>query len=99
MTILLIDDDPEILHVATYALEKLGHHVITAATGAQAVARARAERLDAILMDLVLPDIEPPALLAELRCDRGRAAPIILMTARHAPPEASEPGVVGVIEK
>lgn len=99
MTILLIDDDPEILHIATYALEKLGHHVVSAATGAEAVAHAQAGHFDAIVADVVLPDVETPVLLAQLRRDRTRATPIVLLTARHAPPEASEPGVVGVIEK
>jgi CheY-like chemotaxis protein len=99
MTILLIDDDPEILHIAGYALQKLGHRVVSAATGAEAVDRVRTESLDVIVMDVVLPDIEAPALLDVLRGSGAGATPIVLLTARRTPDEASHPGVIGVIQK
>lgn len=99
MKILLVDDDPEILYIARYALEKGGHDVLSATTGVEAMTLARAEGLDVIVTDVVLPDMEAWDLLTRLRRGPAPATPIVLLTARQTPSEASHPGVVGVIEK
>ncbi|MEA2191019.1 MAG: hypothetical protein QOI73_1140, partial [Solirubrobacteraceae bacterium] len=54
-SVLMCDDNAEILEVTGTVLEQRGYHVIPALTGEQAVERAIAERPDVILLDLQLP--------------------------------------------
>ncbi len=55
--ILIVDDSPTELHVLSGMLEKNGHSVISAADGEEGVARAKAEKPDLILMDVVMPGL------------------------------------------
>jgi len=58
-TILLIDDEEMILDVGKSMLEKLGYHVLAAAAGSQAVEiyRKRADEIDLIILDLIMPEM------------------------------------------
>ena len=100
MRILLVDDDPEIQHVVRLALEKIGgHDVIPAASAAEALERARTEPLDLVLLDVVLPDRDGMAVLAELREGPGRDVPVLLLTAHRGTVEGRASGIAGIIEK
>ena len=98
--ILIIDDEEDLREVAQVALETLvGWQVLTAASGAEGLERARAERPDAILLDVMMPGDDGVAALERLKADPGTAAiPVILLTAkvrvaRH-PPESGAAGVI-----
>ena len=58
-TILLIDDEDMILDVGKSMLEKLGYHVLVAVAGGQAVEiyRKRANEIDLIILDLIMPEM------------------------------------------
>jgi CheY-like chemotaxis protein/anti-sigma regulatory factor (Ser/Thr protein kinase) len=82
--LLVIDDDPDIGDVARLALEQLGPYtVVTARSGPDGVRLAREQRPDAILLDVMMPEVDGPATLALLRADDALAGvPILFLTAK-----------------
>lgn len=82
--ILLVDDEADIREVATLSLQVVGSwRVSSAAGGAQAIAMARAERPDAIVLDVMMPDLDGPATLRRLQADPQTSdIPVIFLTAK-----------------
>jgi CheY-like chemotaxis protein len=82
--ILLVDDEDDIREVAALSLEAVGGwRVSSAADGSAGVAMARAERPDAILLDVMMPGLDGPATFARLQADPlTRDIPVILLTAK-----------------
>ena len=80
-TILVVDDEPHIVLGLRDALEFEGFRVITADKGKEAIALARAESPDAIILDLMLPDVNGYAVCDELR-RLNAVVPIVMLTAR-----------------
>ena len=66
-TILVVDDEPHIVMGLRDALEFEGFRVISAAQGKEGIALARSEAPDAIILDLMLPDMNGYAVCEELR--------------------------------
>ncbi len=80
-TILVIDDEPQIVMGLRDALEFEGFKVAAAGKGREGLALARSENPDAVILDLMLPDMNGYAVCEELR--RWNAfVPIIMLTAR-----------------
>jgi two-component system alkaline phosphatase synthesis response regulator PhoP len=84
MKILIIDDEEDVRRIAHLSLTHVGgHEVIEAAGGAAGIDKARAERPDAILLDVMMPAMDGPATLAQLQADEStRAIPVVFVTAR-----------------
>jgi DNA-binding response OmpR family regulator len=80
-TILVIDDEPHIVMGLRDALEFEGFRVIAAGKGKEGVALARNEAPDAIILDLMLPDVNGYAVCEELRRINA-LVPILMLTAR-----------------
>ena len=82
--ILLVDDEDDIREVAALSLEAVGGwRVSSASDGNHGVAMARAERPDAILLDVMMPGLDGPATFARLQEDPlTRDIPVILLTAK-----------------
>jgi DNA-binding response OmpR family regulator len=80
-TILVIDDEPHIVMGLRDALEFEGFRVIAAGKGKDGVALARSEGPDAIILDLMLPDVNGYAVCEELRRIDAHV-PILMLTAR-----------------
>ena len=80
-TILLIEDEPHIVLGLRDALEFEGFRVVAAARGREGVTLARSETPDAIILDLMLPDMNGYAICEEIRRLDG-VVPIIMLTAR-----------------
>lgn len=78
--ILVVDDEPKIVKLARDYLEKSGFQVLSAGEGPTALAMARRERPDLIVLDLMLPGINGYDVCRMLR--RESAVPIIMLTAR-----------------
>ena len=85
VTILVVDDDPRILSVVSRGLRFEGYEVQTAADGAEALRIARATPPHAVVLDVMLPDMDGLEVCRRLR--RGTDAPIIMLTARDAIPD------------
>ncbi len=81
-TILVVDDEPKIVKQARDYLERSGFRVVTAADGQTALAVARDQRPDLIVLDLNLPGMDGLDVCRALR--RGSDVPIIMLTARVA---------------
>jgi CheY-like chemotaxis protein len=81
--ILVVEDDIDVARVLGQMLERAGYVVDAAASGAQALERARQTRYAAITLDLLLPDIGGQQLIGQLRGEAATAGvPIIVISAR-----------------
>jgi two-component system phosphate regulon response regulator PhoB len=81
--VLVVDDEPDIAGLVAYHLAKAGYRVTTAGDGSEALARARAERPDLVVLDLLLPGRSGLEVLADLRRgEETRHMGVILLTAR-----------------
>jgi DNA-binding response OmpR family regulator len=80
-TVLLVDDEESIQKVLTYPLEREGYRVVQARDGEEALERYRAESIDLVVLDLMLPRLDGLAVCRRLREERS-AVPIIMLTAR-----------------
>ncbi|MCB9895538.1 MAG: response regulator [Planctomycetes bacterium] len=82
-TILIIEDEPDIMEVLKYNLEKNRYRVATAGSGEDGLAAARATQPDLVLLDLMLPGIDGLEVCRKLRDDeRTRDLPVIMLTAK-----------------
>ena len=102
--ILLIEDEDDIREVAMLSLETVGGwQTITAKCGPEGVAMAAAEQPDAILLDVMMPDMDGPATLQLLLSNPAtHDIPVIFMTAKVQAAEKrklSELGAKGLIAK
>jgi two-component system alkaline phosphatase synthesis response regulator PhoP len=80
--ILAVDDEPELTDLISYHLGRLGHKVVTAANGWEALDQIKRERPDIILLDLMLPDLDGFGVCEILRRDPVTATiPIIIISA------------------
>ena len=78
--VLIADDDRLVRSMLTELLAELGHAVIEAANGADAVALARRETPDLLILDLLMPKLSGLDALQALRAS-GLGAPAVLLTA------------------
>jgi CheY-like chemotaxis protein len=80
-TILVIDDDPLILEMATELLAEKGHRALSALGGSEGLTQARAERPDLILLDYHMPRIDGLAVVQRLKADAvTRRIPVVALT-------------------
>ena len=78
--ILVVDDDPLILHSITLSLQQEGYDVAPAATGTEALAIAERDAPDLVILDLVLPDLTGVEVCRRLR--RTSSVPVLYLSAR-----------------
>jgi DNA-binding response OmpR family regulator len=81
--VLVVDDEVYILHILDFSLGAEGFDVITAADGEQALSRARSERPDLIVMDIMMPRLDGYETCQRLKTDPAtKDIPILLLSAR-----------------
>jgi CheY-like chemotaxis protein len=82
--ILVIDDEDDIRQLIQTCLEIMGGwQVITAASGSEGINLAQSERPDAIILDVMMPDMDGFMTLEKLHSDKiASNIPVILLTAR-----------------
>jgi len=82
--VLIIDNEEGVLGLARASLEAPGGwRVLTARSGKEGLACAAAERPDAILLDVMMPDLDGPATVRQLRANPAtRSIPVILLSAK-----------------
>ena len=102
--VLVIDDEGDIREVARVSLEMVGGwEALTAGSGGEGLDTARAEQPDAILLDVMMPDMDGPSTFNKLQADAAiRNIPVILLTAKVQVNDRrrfAELGVMGVIAK
>ena len=81
--VLILDDEPDIRYLAAVGLERFsGMSVREAATADEVIALAREDAPDVILLDVVMPREDGPAVFGRLKGDPATSAlPVIFMTA------------------
>jgi two-component system, OmpR family, alkaline phosphatase synthesis response regulator PhoP len=82
-SILIVDDEEDVLELVRYNLDKNGYKTIMASTGEDALTKARSKMPDMIILDLMLPGIDGLEVCKQLKNDaKTRNIPIIMLTAR-----------------
>ena len=104
MKILIVEDEDDIRTIIRLSLERLGGMaVIEAGGGRAALELALSERPDAILLDVMMPELDGAATLQALRRDEATARiPVIFLTAKALPGEVERLrrlGAVAVLTK
>src|SRR5207302_9304648 len=79
-TILLVDDEDAVQKLLTYPLEREGFRVMQARDGEEALRRFGTERVDLVVLDLMLPKLDGLEVCRRLRAQSS--VPIIMLTAR-----------------
>jgi CheY-like chemotaxis protein len=102
--VLCIDDDRLLRKIAKSALERDAEFSLTTAdSAAVALSLVRARAFDLILLDVVMPEMDGPALLRALRNEpRARAIPVAFLTAQTQARDVThllELGAIGVLKK
>lgn len=102
--VLVVDDDPDIRKIAQTSLELVeGWQVLTASNGAEALLLAAEQRPEAILLDVMMPEMDGPETFRLLTGQPAtEAIPVVLLTARVHPKDSTpfpDLGVAGVIAK
>ncbi len=98
--ILVVDDNDDVRELAKMSLEMCDScEVLTAASAAEGLAMAAKEHPDAILLDVMMPDMDGPTALGHLRnMPETRAIPVILLTAKITPRDRDQFAHLGVAE-
>jgi DNA-binding response OmpR family regulator len=79
-TILLVDDEESIQKLLAYPLEREGYRVLQARDGEEALTRFASERVDLVVLDIMLPKLDGLEVCKRLRAESE--VPIIMLTAR-----------------
>ena len=102
--VLIVDDEDDIREVAQISLEMMaGWKVLTASSGCEGLRIARSDQPDAILLDVMMPDMDGPTTFQKLQADPAiRHIPVVLLTAKWQSADRkrfAELGVAGVLAK
>ncbi len=83
-TVLIVDDDPEVLRSLDSQIVEHGYRVLAARGGMEALELVESESPDIIILDLVLPDIEGSEVVLRLKADSSTVRiPILVLTGAH----------------
>jgi two-component system OmpR family response regulator len=80
MRVLVVEDEPDLLRVVAMALREAGYAVDEAADGEEGLFKATSWDYDALVLDLMLPNLDGLELLRRLR--QTRKTPVLILTAR-----------------
>ncbi len=82
-TVLVIEDEEDILELIRYNLDREGYRVVCAESGEKGLEIARRQRPDLLLLDLMLPGLDGLEVCKRLKTDSAAASlPIVMVTAR-----------------
>jgi CheY-like chemotaxis protein len=96
---MVVDDEPAICDMLTTVLSDEGYQSVAVSSGAEALARAAAERPDLFLIDLMMPGMDGRTLAARLRAMPEMAATPIIMMSAAVRTMATPPGVAEFLAK
>lgn len=89
--ILVIDDDPDAVETMTAILETRDYEVVTALSGLEGITKAREEKPDLIIMDVMMPKLDGFTICKMIKDNEQiKNIPVILLTGK---------GLVGDVEK
>ena len=101
--ILLVDDEASILAVARIGLKRMGWSVLTATSGRECIVKAETLKPDAIVLDVMMPEMDGLATLKQLQDNpQVKNIPVIFLTAKAQKTDRLRfyaSGVRGIITK
>jgi two-component system, OmpR family, alkaline phosphatase synthesis response regulator PhoP len=81
--VLVVDDDPFIINLVVYNLEQEGYTIIQANNGLEALEKARHEKPDLIVLDIMLPKMDGYKVSRILKFDKNyKNIPVLMLTAK-----------------
>jgi len=83
INVLVVDDESVLAEMVSMALRYEGWNIATAGDGSSAIASARAQRPDVVVLDVMLPDMSGLDVLHKLR-EENPQLPVLLLTAKDA---------------
>ena len=93
--VLVVDDEPDLIRILQFGLQAIGFQIETASDGQEALKKAREQKPDIILLDLMLPKLDGYKVCRLLKFDeRYKNIPIIILSARTQ--EGDQLGVLDV---
>jgi PAS domain S-box-containing protein len=102
-TVLVVDDEPDVIELVRFHLESAGYRVVTAASGEDALVLLDVEEPHAVLLDLRMPGMGGLGVLEQLRSVRRVPALPVIVVSAHADPvqaaRARELGSRGYVSK
>lgn len=78
--ILIVDDNPEVREMMAFMVQRMGHAVETADTGKKALCHIRTQRVEIVLLDLTMPDMDGFAFCREVQRDAALQPLYIIIT-------------------
>lgn len=85
---MLVDDDPSIRRLLKAALEKNGYDTVLCASGEEALENLGRLRIDAVILDIVLPGMDGFEVLKKIRTDSSNGQiPVIMLTCKDSETE------------
>jgi two-component system chemotaxis response regulator CheY len=95
-TILIVDDSASMRQLVTFALKDAGYDVVAAVDGKDALAKAEASKVDGIVTDLNMPEMDGIELIRQLRTRTGyKFTPIVMLTTESQESKKQEGKKVG----
>jgi signal transduction histidine kinase/DNA-binding response OmpR family regulator len=101
-TLLLVDDSPEVVHLLSrmVSLAPRPYRLLQAYSGAQALSILHQDRPDAIILDLLMPEVDGYTVLEHLQANEAlRRLPVIVVSARGMEEEVITAGLVGITRR
>jgi CheY-like chemotaxis protein len=99
-TILVVDDEPDIRMLVRFSLGLDGHEIVEARDGAEALEIVGRHRPDAVVLDVMMPDVSGWEVLERLKADdddRVRRVPVVMLTALSSPLDRAKGGIEGAV--
>ena len=98
--ILYVEDEPDIQMIARVALENVGgFELLVCSSGAEAIEKAAEFNPDLFLLDVMMPGMDGPTTLGELRKISGLAdTPVVFLTAKIQPKEVEHLNTLNVAD-
>lgn len=94
-TILVVEDDADTQQFLIDLLTAEGYHVLTAASGEEALAMMEATAVDGVTLDLRLPDMDGYTVCRHIRRSQEGEVPILVVSANRAPQDQAMACVAG----
>ena len=102
-TIMVVDDSSSMRQMITFTLEGAGYQAVEATDGADALAKSNAQKVDLVITDLNMPNMNGFQLLAEIKKDEKlKHLPVLMVTAEARKEDivlAAQQGAAGYIVK
>lgn len=96
-TILVVDDEPDILLLHRLNLEAAGHRVVLAADGAVALEKVEQAHPDCIVLDVMMPVLDGWAVLERLQAS-PTAPPVLVVSAKSTPADVKRAKALGAAD-